>query len=256
MNLKFSWPILAILALAVLLISLGLGQSGLQARSFPPTLAPESSGLLIAQRPPRSDYFRAPFRGSFRHSSGFDHDVAQPFRDTNGYLLTWQDVQVPAGTPGGNLDGHAGYDWIMPTGTPLIAVGNGIVEFAGQEQPYVCPILDNRTVAGLRVIIAHTLPSGVQVRSVYAHLSRISVRPGSTARAGQVIGLSGDTGCSRTPHLHFEVRRLNGTNNGRAVSVDPYGWAGNRPDPWATHPEGASSSWLWASGQAPQLFTH
>ena len=256
MKLKFSWLTLATIALAVLLISLGFGQSGLQAHTFSPASPPESSDLLIAQRPPRSDYFRAPFRGSFRYTNGFDHDIPQQFRDTNGYVVTWQDAQLSVGAPGASIDGHEGYDWRMPVGTPLIAVGNGTVEFAGEGRPFTCPPLGNRTVTGLYVYITHTLPSGMQVRSEYAHLSRIDVRPGSTARAGQVIGLSGNTGCSTAPHLHFAVRRLNGTNTGRPTLIDPYGWSGSRPDPWEIHPEGASSSWLWASGQAPRLFTN
>lgn len=256
MKLKFPWPALAIMALAALLFSIGFSQSGLQAQASLPGSSPESPDILLAQRPPRSDYFRAPFRGSFRYTNGFDHDVPQQFRDANGYVVTWQGAQLPVGSPGASIDGHEGYDWRMPEGTPLIAVGNGIVEFAGEGRPFTCPTLGNRTVTGLYVYISHTLPSGMQVRSEYAHLSRIDVRQGTRVRSGQVIGLSGNTGCSTAPHLHFAVRRLDVSYSGRPPLIDPYGWSGNRPDPWAVHPEGTSSSWLWAAGQAPRLFTN
>jgi murein DD-endopeptidase MepM/ murein hydrolase activator NlpD len=60
------------------------------------------------------------------------------------------------------------------------------------------------------VLIDH--PS--QYQSMYGHLSRIIATPGDTVQPGDVIGLSGNTGRSTAPHLHFEVR-----HGGR--SIDP-----------------------------------
>ena len=48
-------------------------------------------------------------------------------------------------------------------------------------------------------------PQGYE--SMYGHLSRVIVAPGDSVRAGQVIGLSGNSGRSTAPHLHFEIRR-------------------------------------------------
>ena len=48
-------------------------------------------------------------------------------------------------------------------------------------------------------------PEGYQ--SMYGHLSRVTVAVGDTVSAGQVIGLSGNSGRSSAPHLHLEIRR-------------------------------------------------
>jgi murein DD-endopeptidase MepM/ murein hydrolase activator NlpD len=63
---------------------------------------------------------------------------------------------------------------------------------------------------GLFVLLRH--PNGFQ--TMYGHASRLVVREGDEVGAGQVIALSGNTGRSTAPHLHFEVRR-----DGR--SLDP-----------------------------------
>ena len=63
-----------------------------------------------------------------------------------------------------------------------------------------------------------------------------------------MIGLSGNTGCSGTPHLHFGVGR---SVAGRYVLIDPYGWHAPTGDPWELDPRGAASVWLWKDGAAP-----
>jgi murein DD-endopeptidase MepM/ murein hydrolase activator NlpD len=97
------------------------------------------------------------------------------------------------------------------------------------------------------------LSSGDRWETLYTHLSRIDVREGEWVEAGDPIGLSGNSGCSTGPHLHFEVRRFTHTNNQDPVPIDPYGWLGVGPDPWALHPDGAVSLFLWKAGQAPPL---
>ena len=62
---------------------------------------------------------------------------------------------------------------------------------------------------GGRVIIDHN----IDYVTLYAHLSQAFVREGDVVRKGQVIGLSGSTGNSTGPHLHFEVRYLGGFIN-------------------------------------------
>ena len=90
---------------------------------------------------------------------------------------------------------HTGVDFGTPMGTPIIAVLDGVVTLAGPGGGY-----------GNVVFIKHA--NGLS--TVYAHLSTISVKQGDFVKRGQVIALSGNTGASTGPHLHFEVR-VNGT---------------------------------------------
>lgn len=168
--------------------------------------------------------FQKPFQGEFELRNFFDHDLPFEFTDTNGFQLTWWGERT------NGIDGHDGYDWHMPEGTPLLAVADGTVTLAGQTPPSSCPPL-NQTIAGQRVSVLHTAPNGERFQSEYAHVSRIDVQVGQTVQAGQQIALSGNVGCSTGPHLHFAVRRMTSTNSGLGVRIDPYGWEGPGPDP-------------------------
>lgn len=86
---------------------------------------------------------------------------------------------------------HKGIDWATPTGTAVMASSNGRVTRAGWLGSY-----------GYVVYISH--PDGRETR--YAHLSKILVSAGQTVKQGQKIALSGNTGRSTGPHLHFEMR--------------------------------------------------
>jgi murein DD-endopeptidase MepM/ murein hydrolase activator NlpD len=86
---------------------------------------------------------------------------------------------------------HEGLDIALERGTRIRAPGNGYVVKAGYDGAY-----------GWMVDIAHT----DKVVTRYAHLSRAVVRVGQPVRRGQVIALSGSTGRSTGPHLHYEVR--------------------------------------------------
>jgi murein DD-endopeptidase MepM/ murein hydrolase activator NlpD len=105
-------------------------------------------------------------------------------------------------------------------------------------------------VPALLVVLVHTAPTGELYASIYGHLSRIDVQAGASVSEGAVIGLSGNTGCSGTPHLHFGVGR---SVAGRYVLIDPYGWHALTGDPWELDPRGAASVWLWKDGAAPSL---
>ena len=151
------------------------------------------------------------------------------------------------------MDGHPGYDWRIAEGTRLLAVADGFVLTAGLEPPHFCPEL-SRTVQALRVQLVHAAPTGVLYVSVYGHLSRIDVQEGASVSEGTLIGLSGNTGCSGTPHLHFGVaRNIDGNVGGDWVLIDPYGWHAPTRDPWEFDPRGAASVWLWKDGAAPSL---
>lgn len=89
-------------------------------------------------------------------------------------------------------ESHPGIDLAVPVGSDVRATGGGLVRDAGQDSAY-----------GLFVLIQH--PGGYQ--SMYGHLSRLLVARNDAVRIGQVIALSGNTGHSTAPHLHFEIRR-------------------------------------------------
>ncbi len=86
---------------------------------------------------------------------------------------------------------HKGVDYAAPRGTPVHAVREGKVEFAGVQSGY-----------GNIVILGHK--DGQETR--YAHLSRIYVREGAEVAQGATLGAVGSTGMATGPHLHFEVR--------------------------------------------------
>ena len=97
---------------------------------------------------------------------------------------------------------HKAIDWATPTGTAIWASSGGTVSVAGWQSGY-----------GYVVYINH--PDGNQTR--YGHLSKILVSVGQKVKQGQKIALSGNTGRSTGPHLHFELR-VNGT------PVNPYNY--------------------------------
>jgi murein DD-endopeptidase MepM/ murein hydrolase activator NlpD len=89
-------------------------------------------------------------------------------------------------------DIHEGIDVAADAGTPVRAMKDGRVERAGEWGDY-----------GLTVLMTH----GSNVRSLYAHLSRIDVKAGDQVSGGATIGAVGQTGSATGPHLHFEVWR-------------------------------------------------
>lgn len=90
---------------------------------------------------------------------------------------------------------HQGTDWATPVGTAVVASSGGTVTKAGWGNGY-----------GYVVYIQH--PDGRETR--YGHLSKILVRAGQKVSQGEKIALSGNTGRSTGPHLHFELR-INGS---------------------------------------------
>lgn len=100
---------------------------------------------------------------------------------------------------GDTTERHAGIDLAVPVGSDVRASGGGLVAQTGSDSAY-----------GLFVLLSH--PD--EYETMYGHLSRILVTRGERVREGQVIALTGSTGRSTAPHLHFEIRR-------RGRSVDP-----------------------------------
>lgn len=94
---------------------------------------------------------------------------------------------------------HSGIDILVNQGTPVVAPGNGVVESAGRGGSL-----------GNYVRIKHAAAGYV---TTYAHLSRVGegIKRGTKVTRGELIGYSGSTGQSTGPHLHYEVRDLDGT---------------------------------------------
>lgn len=96
-------------------------------------------------------------------------------------------------TLGSKIDMHHGVDLGVAIGTPVHAMAGGTVTVAGPKSGY-----------GFAVMIDH----GFGWVTLYGHLDRVDVSVGDRVRAGERVGLSGNTGLSTAPHLHFEVRRF------------------------------------------------
>lgn len=103
------------------------------------------------------------------------------------------------------LTGHDGVDFGLPEGTRVVAVADGTVILAGSG------------AYGTTVVLQH--PWG---RSYYGHLSIVKVKKWQSVKKGDVLGLSGSTGLSTGPHLHFGMKfNENEMGNGYFGKVDP-----------------------------------
>ena len=97
---------------------------------------------------------------------------------------------------------HAGIDFGAAWGSPIYAVSDGMVSYAGRHGGH-----------GNYVRLSHSGGLGTG----YAHMSRIAVSAGERVRAGQVIGYVGSTGLSTGPHLHYELYQGGRTVNPLSV---------------------------------------
>ncbi|WP_413110535.1 murein DD-endopeptidase MepM [Thaumasiovibrio sp. DFM-14] len=117
---------------------------------------------------------RVPLEKRFRISSSFNPNRKHPIT--------------------GRVQPHNGTDFATPTGTPILSAGQGVVEKS--EYHYA---------AGNYVVIRH----GREYMTRYLHLDRRLVKVGDKVSMGQRIGLSGNTGRSTGPHLHYELIQNN-----------------------------------------------
>ncbi|MBY5920679.1 peptidoglycan DD-metalloendopeptidase family protein [Ferrimonas balearica] len=114
-------------------------------------------------------FMRVPVKGKYRLSSHFNGNRRHPVT--------------------GRVAPHNGTDFAAPTGTPILAAGDGRITR-----------VENHPIAGKYVVIEH----GGQYRTRYLHMSRIDVKRGQTVTRGQQIGAIGATGRVTGPHLHYE----------------------------------------------------
>jgi hypothetical protein len=136
--------------------------------------------------------------------------------DTTGQLKLARPVPGRISAKYGSVGGphsvpHLGVDFAVGIGTTVIASADGVVKSSGGNSKNTYGTKDRSY--GLYVIIDH----GGGYETVYAHLSQISVSGGQAVKQGQAIGLSGNTGYSTGPHLHFELRK-----NGNKIDPSPH----------------------------------
>jgi peptidoglycan LD-endopeptidase LytH len=117
-----------------------------------------------------------------------------------------------------NADGstrpHQGWDFYAKPGTPCFAVGDGTIALI-------------RTVGDYgNTIVLEFRHDGDRLFAAYSHLSRIDVKAGEVVKAGQQIGLTGNTGNAVSMkgddcHLHFELRTMPAPGRGLAGRISP-----------------------------------
>jgi murein DD-endopeptidase MepM/ murein hydrolase activator NlpD len=99
---------------------------------------------------------------------------------------------------------HSGLDIAAGIGTPVKAPAPGVVVFSGTMPDY-----------GTTLVLDH----GSEIKTLYGHLQKIQVLPGQKVERGQQIALSGNTGRTSGPHLHYEI-----TVQGQPVNPRGYLW--------------------------------
>ncbi|MFE6041368.1 peptidoglycan DD-metalloendopeptidase family protein [Streptomyces sp. NPDC056452] len=182
-------------------LTLGVKASGSHAEAAPSKAAPKAApskaesapkAAAPAEKASTATNTADSTGASESNSSGYTTPVA------NGSVSTQYRVAGASWSSGY----HTGSDFQAASGTSVRSIGPGTVVSAGWSGAY-----------GNEVVIKHD--DGMY--SQYAHLSSLGVSAGQTVTGGQQIGLSGSTGNSTGPHLHFEVR----TGPSYGSDVDP-----------------------------------
>jgi len=135
----------------------------------------------------KRDFLKSPIKFS-RISSGFSRNRFHPI--------------LKAYRP------HLGVDYAAPVGTPVVAAGNGHIQFAGWRGGF-----------GRFIQISH----GNGLTSMYGHLSRfaVGIRNGTSVKQGEVIGFVGASGLATGPHLDYRVTRNDRFVNPISIKFEP-----------------------------------
>jgi murein DD-endopeptidase MepM/ murein hydrolase activator NlpD len=120
-------------------------------------------------------------------------------RITSGFAMRMHPIS-------GEWAQHKGIDFAAPEGTPICVTADGVIDFSGAQNGY-----------GNVVIVKH----GPVYSTVYAHMSRITsgMRAGTRVTQGEVIGYVGTTGWSTGPHLHYEFRVNNESQDPSTIAL-------------------------------------
>ena len=133
------------------------------------------------------------------------------------YPITQRFGENPADYKRFGLAGHNGVDWAVPEGTAVLAADSGIVVKSRFDPGGYGNYVEIEHAGGLRTI--------------YAHLSGAKVRENQFIEGGMLVGLSGNTGNSIGPHLHFTVKLKGEEKNGYSGAVDPMPYLQATPAP-------------------------
>src|SRR5262245_9270002 len=130
--------------------------------------------------------------------------------------------------------------------------GGGTVRAAAHGVVLVATPSDNGNGYGLHVVLAHRMPDGDIVYSVYAHLAprTIAVQAGDRVSLGQTIGHVGATGDASSPHLHFEIRVPSNVGDRweTAEAVDPLAFVQARLPATLPETDWSRDYLAWAEG--------
>ncbi len=173
---------------------------------------PITSATLATPRTPRHTFFRRPIALT-----------DQPYIDQT-YRF--------GSTMGGNFQPHQGVEFNNPDGTPVHAIGDGVVIYSGPAEAGANTIAirhDRRLTPGRGPGV--NPPGSLYVYSVYYHNSKLLARVGQRVKAGDVISLVGNTGRATNDHLHLEVHAAPTTDSSKIVHPDV------RYPPFNTNPE-------------------
>ncbi len=129
-------------------------------------------------------FMRYPFHRHYRISSSFNWHRRNPVTH--------------------RIEPHLGTDFAMPRGSRVLAPADGVVVKTGHQR-----------YAGNYIVIQH----GRRYQTRYFHLSHILVHRGEKVKMGEKIALSGNTGRSTGPHLHYEIRIFNKPVNAMRVKL-------------------------------------
>lgn len=112
---------------------------------------------------------------------------------------------------------HSGFDITARTSTPVKASIGGIVVSAGLDEKIISGSAKWNERYGNKVEILDNYGR----RLIYAHLREVLVEVGQQIEQNDILGLSGCSGGSRIPHLHFEVRKFNTCHSGEENTINP-----------------------------------
>lgn len=190
----------------------------------------------------------------------FDHDYPDALDAKNDRLTLW-DGQPRTQQPynqslgcyeGRCYDSHNGIDFIYREVRPGLPLSKPLSVRAAADGRVVrvqagCVVGDRWCGGGYGNYIVLDHLNGYF--TLYAHLDQALVEAAQVLPRGAELGLMGSTGNSSNTHLHFSVFKDDGNGrwDGQAVdlSVDPFGWRGQEPDPWVIDRAGPPSHYLW-----------
>jgi hypothetical protein len=198
--------------------------------------------------PDAEPFLVSPFNGWTTINSFVDHDYPDYATDGTMVLANGLTARATEGQSSDffpaywstslrqyvNYDGHNGYDFGISY-QPVLAAASGTVMFSGWNGP------SESDGYGQMILINHH--NGYV--TLYGHLSTLEVRKGDHVTAGEEIGISGSTGHSSGPHLHFSVFH-------NCNVTDPYGWTGSGHDPLRSF-DGETAGYLWLPGHDPLI---